>query len=236
MPIKIAVCDDEIQSLNQIDTYLHQIEEEAGIVLQTFYFSNGEDVLAHMPRDIDVVLLDIKMSTLSGIEVARRLRDEGASFYLFFITSNPQYALEGYSVHAYAFLCKPVQYAELKTYLLEVFAQIDNHRPYLLELKNGSESKIVDCNDLVYIEVYGHTCIAVLDHGERITCKTPLDKLEDELRSRGFFRCHKSYLVNLHKITCIRPSEVVMSDGTPVSLSRPRKQDFLIAFKEIMGK
>lgn len=236
MPIKIAVCDDELQTIDQINTYLHQIEEEEGLRFQIFNFSTGEDLLQHMPRDIDILLLDITMAEISGIEAAHALRGEGADFYLFFITSNPQYALEGYSVHAYAFLCKPLQYAHLKTYILDVSNRLDRQKPDAIELKNGTTSTIINCSDLLYAEVYGHVCTAVLCNGERITFKTPLDKLEAQLKNRNFFRCHKSYLVNLNQVRSIRSSDIVMSDGTVIALSRIRKQEFLIAIQEVLGK
>lgn len=236
MSIKIAVCYDELRTIDQINTYLYQIEQEAGLSFQIFNFSTGEDLLEHMPRDIDILLLDIKLSEVSGIDAARALREEGADFYLFFITSNPQYALEGYSVHAYAFLCKPLQYAHLKTYILDVSSRIHSQKPDVIELKNGTTSTIIDCSELLYAEVYGHVGTAVLRHGMRITFKTPLDKLEQQLSGRGFFRCHKSYLVNLNEVRSFRTSDIVMSDGTVIVLSRMRKQDFLIALQEVLGK
>lgn len=236
MPIKIAVCDDELQAIRQIDAYLSQIQKETGLEFQIFYFSSGEELLRDMPRDVKVLLLDIQMARVSGIEAARKLRDEGADFYLILITGNVQYALDGYSVHAYAFLCKPLQYAHLKSHLTEVISRISRAAPAVIEIKNGATSNIVDCRELVYAEVYGHTSIVVLDNGRRITGRIPLDELELKLSKHGFFRCHKSYLINLRKVRSIRPAEVVMSDDTVVALSRDRKQHFLIALHETVGE
>lgn len=236
MVIKVAVCDDEPQALRQIDTYLAQFQLEADVTFQIFYFSSGEDVLLHMPRDIKILLLDIQMSGISGIEVARKLREEGSDFYLFFITNNTQYALEGYSVHAFAFLDKPLKYPHLKSYFTEVVHAIHRAKPVFLEVKNGASSTIINCNDLVYIEVYGHTSIAVLENGQRITQKISLDDLEKKLTKHGFFRSHKSFLINLHKVRSITPSDIIMSNGTSVALSRNRKHDFWNAFHEIAGE
>lgn len=234
MAIKIAVCDDELQAIRQIDTYLTQIQKETEMKFQVFYFASGEDLLSHMPQDINILLLDIQLSSMSGIEVARKLRERNSEFFLFFITSNTQYALEGYSVHAYAFLGKPIQYALLKTYLLEAVSSLRRSRSLNLEVKNGPVSTVIDCENLVYAEVYGHTSVFVLGDGRRLTSKMPLDKLEYKLNKYGFFRCHKSYLINLRKVSSIRSNEVVMTDGTTIMLSRGRKQEFLMAFHSVM--
>ena len=124
MTLRIAVCDDELSAASQIDLYLNQIQLEENLKFQVFFFSSGEELLEHMPRDIHVLLLDIQMKQATGIDVARRLRAEGLDFFLFFITSHVQYALEGYEVHAYAFLQKPLRYAPLKMYLMEVLKRL----------------------------------------------------------------------------------------------------------------
>lgn len=235
MKLRIAVCDDELSAASQIDLYLTQIQLELGQQFQVFYFSSGEELLADMPRDIHLLLLDIQMKKTSGIETARRLRQEGLDFYLFFITSNVQYALEGYEVHAYAFLQKPLRYAPLKMYLMEVMDRLKQARPFFLNLKSGDSSEIVDCSQIVYIEVYGHSTSFVFDNGRK-EFSVPLNELEQQLKSHGFFRCHKSYLINMRKVTSIRTAEILMSSGDAVPLSRHRRQEFLTAIHAVLGE
>ena len=233
MLLKIAVCDDEPIALKQIEQYLLQIQQETEhLQFSIFFFSDAEDLLAHMPRDIQLLLLDIRMPGSSGIETARKLRKEGLDFYLFFITSNTQYALDGYSVHAYAFLSKPLQYTHLKTHLLEVAARIQKTSPALVSLKDGASSHVVDFTEVVYTEVFGHTSVIVFENSPSLKLKISLDELEKFTANHSFFRCHKSYLINLRKVKSIRPAEIIMSNGDVIPLSRNRKQDFLLAFHE----
>lgn len=234
MPIKIAVCDDEHAAASQIDAYLSQIQLETGLRFQVFYFSSAEDLLHGMPKDVKILLLDIQMGGMSGIEAARRLRAAGADFYLFFITSNTQYALEGYEVHAYAFLRKPLQYTLLKTYLLEVVEQIKNARPYTLILKNGAATEFVEAGRIIYIEVYGHAATFVFGE-ERKTFPISLNELETLLDDHGFFRCHKSYLINLRKISSVRAASILMENQDFIPLSKHRKQEFFIELQKILG-
>lgn len=235
MTLRIAVCDDELSAASQIDLYLNQIQLEEKLKFQVFFFSSGEELLENMPRDIHVLLLDIQLKQTSGIDVARKLRAEGLDFFLFFITNNVQYALEGYEVHAYAFLQKPLRYAPLKMYLLEVISRLKQARPFTITLKNGAAAEIIDCSRIIYIEVYGHSTFFVFESGRK-EFSIPLNELEVQLNGHGFFRCHKSYLINLRKVISIRPSELVMSNQGTVPLSKHRKQEFLAALHTVIGE
>lgn len=234
MAFKIAICDDELSMLTQIDVYLNQIQLETGKHFEVFFFSSGEDLLDGMPRDVNVLLLDIQMKELSGIEAARKLRKEGADFFLFFITSNVQYALEGYEVHAYAFLRKPVQYVQLKKYLLEVEDRCSRSHETVLKLQAGNDLVLYNANDIFYIEVYGHAITVVTAEGRK-TFQKPLSEVESVLCRQGFFRCHKSYLINLHRVKNIRALDIVMGNGDVLPLSKRRKGEFFQAIQSEIG-
>lgn len=235
MAMKIAVCDDEVQTLQQIEAYLNQIMIESGCNFETYYFSSGKELLQDMPRDVSLLLLDIRMKDINGLQAARKLREEGCKFYLFFITSNTQYALEGYEVQAYAFLRKPVGYSCLKKNFLDVCERLYGEQSYRFEVKTDESSEIVDSGEIIYIEVYGHTSILVLEQGRKISTKISLDQLEAKLCRRGFFRCHKSYLINLNKVQSIRRASALVSNGDEITISRKKKDAFLIAINHTLS-
>lgn len=110
----IAICDDEKTIRDQLSLHLNQIQEESGDDYHLFYYSSAEELLANMPADLDVILLDIAMGDMTGMECAKNLRAKGYDVNIIFITSMTEYALEGYDVHAFAFLPKPIVYTELK--------------------------------------------------------------------------------------------------------------------------
>lgn len=234
MEVKIAVCDDEQSVVAKIDTYLDQIQKDLGVTFRVFYFSSGEELLQDMPRDVRILLLDIQMGGISGLEAAKQLRREGADFYLFFITSNVQYALEGYEVHAYAFLQKPPQYVQLKAQLKNVLRKIRNEPSDLLRLKTKNAVHVIDCKKLLYAEVYGHSTYLVFEDRDRLSFNMSLDTLEESLRSHGFFRCHKSYLVNLQKVSSINGNDVKVTNGDIIPLSKHRKNEFLLSLQDLM--
>ena len=118
MTKRLAVCDDEKNMLRQISAYLDQWQKDTENTLEVFFFSSAAALLGSMDSKTDLVLLDISMGGMTGMDCAKKLRSEGFSGEFVFITSMENYALEGYKVHAFAFLTKPLEYGEFKQALL----------------------------------------------------------------------------------------------------------------------
>lgn len=233
--LKIAVCDDDREQMLQIQSYLKDISRELNIPFKSYYFSSGEELLSDMPRDIQVLLLDIQMGQLSGLDAARELRKAGLDFYLFFITGNIEYALEGYEVHAYAFLRKPLVYSHLKRYLSEVCRKIEDRKPKVIRLKQADGTFVIPSKDILYAEVYGHD-VQLVTATQKIQCTVSLSELEQKLEKYHFFRCHRSYLVNLTRITLLRNNDLEMPNGDRVPVSKYRRRELTAAFAEVMGE
>lgn len=231
---KIAVCDDEKSMLRQLSQYLAQIQEETGDCYDLFYCASAEELLAHMPGDIQVILLDISMGGMTGMDCARALRARGCEANILFITSMTEYALEGYEVHAFAFLPKPVTYAELKERLTGCFARADRDKRPILRVDTADGLELLPIEDILYAEVYQHETSFALP-GRRVTGTLQLSQAEERLAPHGFFRCHRSYLVNMARIACIGADTLTMPDGAAVPVSKHRRRAFLDAFASYMG-
>ena len=239
MKRRIAVCDDEALSLKQISDCLELMEQESQEELQVFYFSSGEDLLDHLPPDLDVLLLDIGMDGTNGMDVARHLRRCGVDCIIIFITSMTEYALEGYEVHAFSFLAKPVQYVALRRQLNEAFAQLDKNldqnKGASMVVNDGTSTEVLQLDDIIYAEVIQHKTKMVMKQGVR-TYKIPLSVVEEKTKNAPFFRCHKSYLINLKRIVRIDFSTVTMENVDLVPVSKYRRQEFLLAYSRFVGE
>ena len=234
MSRKIAVCDDEKAMLRQLSQYLAQIQDETGESYDLFYYASAEELLAHMPRDVQAILLDISMGDMTGMECAKALRAQGCEAAILFITSMTQYALEGYEVHAFAFLPKPLVYAELKARLTDCFARADRSKRAILPLETAGGVELLPIEDILYAEVYQHETSFVLP-GRKVTGTLQLSQAEARLAPHGFFRCHRSYLVNMARIGRIDPDALTMPDGAVIPISKHRRRAFLDAFANYMG-
>ncbi len=112
--MKIAVCDDDIQCIAQVCALLEQWSQQKKIALTLYHFSDGDELLrAPQKHCMDLLILDIIMPLLSGLDTAKELRNKDDHTPIIFLTSSKEYAVDSYEVHALHYLLKPVSPTQL---------------------------------------------------------------------------------------------------------------------------
>ncbi|HBG0493967.1 TPA: two-component system response regulator RgbR, partial [Clostridioides difficile] len=123
--IKIAVCEDEKETQLLIEDYLENILKDISIEYEIQKYISGEELLESNLKDIDILLLDIKMEKLNGMDTARKIREVDNEMEIIFVTSLIDYVQEGYEVRAYRYLLKPIELEELKKHVLTCIKDIE---------------------------------------------------------------------------------------------------------------
>ena len=231
---KIVVCDDEAYIREQLCAYLSRVEQALKQQFSIAACASGEDLLT-MVSDADIVLLDIQMGGLSGMRAAHILRQRHQDICIIFITSMVEYALEGYQVHAFGFLKKPIRYGTFLQQMQDALNMLTARHGTILTLQNGVEIARISSESIFYIEVFGHNII-VHQENQAQSYAESLSALESLLSAHGFFRCHKSYLIHLKFVQRILPASVVMADGAEIPVSKHRRRDFLVKFSCYTGE
>lgn len=231
---KVILCDDEPAMCRNIRAHLDRFSQECGIELEIREYHSGQELLDRLTSDVDLILLDIQMEPVSGMEAARRIRERDPDVCIIFITTMVQYAMEGYMVHAFGFLQKPVRYAQLRLQLLDAVRHLKTRQRELVTLKIDGQPQQLDLGKILYFEVYAHD-IHVVSADSTSTYYGTLAEMEKALSSQGFFRCHKSYLVNLRRIRRIAPASVFLDDSHEIPLSKYRRKELLEAFAKRVG-
>ena len=161
------------------------------------WFENGESFLAlFSPGKYDLVFLDVYMDTLSGVEVAKRIRMVDKDVMLAFVTTSDDFAMEGYRSRVERYVLKPYQEADIHEVLASAARRAGAQRERTLVIAGEA----IPLSRIRYAEQNNHTTIIHLVEGGEIRRTGRLDDIEQELPCPPFYRGHKSYLVNLDHV------------------------------------
>jgi len=233
---KIAVCDDEKQVREGIGNMLERYAAENGRAFQCFSFDSAAALLRDYRADFDILFLDISMRGLNGMEAAREIRRSDARVCIIFVTSMQQYAVQGYRVHAYGFIVKPVNYQELSMELDGALHTIDSARmrESAVTLRSGTQVDRLTACDILYCEVHNHTVTIHLYTGQRVY-RYSMKEMESLLRPYGFARPHSAYLVNCAAIVQILGSQLVLANGERIPIAQQKRKEFMARLAGYVG-
>ena len=229
--MRIAVCDDEELFRIEFKSVLDKVLINAEYDIDTF--SGGSSLYeAFLKNPFDLVFLDIEMPGIDGITLAKRLRAVSENVQIVFLTSHIEYALEGYEVNALRYLVKPVDMNKLSEVLKYIQDKKNNSRQIMI--KQEGEDIVIDISDIIYMESMDKNVRIVTSKNEYIT-RYNISDYEEELKSSGFFRIHRGYLISLSKVKKIVKNDVVMDGDISLPVSRSNikaLKDALYAYVE----
>lgn len=230
----IAVCDDEIIECSNIAKRIRKILEEMQVPCIIRQFGSGPELL-QAEESFDLIFLDIIMDGLNGMETAQMFRKKTLDKLLVFISSSRQYVFEAYDVEAFQYLVKPVEDKKLKSVLEKAVHKTEKHSQEFILISKEREKKKVFLQDIYYFEIRGRK-IDIHEKDCIFTYYEQIGILEDSLREKGFFRCHKSYLINLRYASAYNRQEVIMENGDKISIAKRRYEEFCNEFLKYMRK
>lgn len=223
--MRIAICDDEIQDLESIRLVVQKFAmsklPKYPITIDTF--RNGFELLAHIETqgNYDLIILDILMPGMNGIEVASVIRRADENCKIVFLSTSSEFAVTSYKVGAYFYLVKPVSGEDLTTLLNRVFNQMIKEQLHSLVIKERSRFIRVLISNIDYIESIKHSIVFHLHDQRKITSYGTLNYyLNILLADSSFVQCHRSFVVNMNNVVSITKRDFVMSNQTLVPISK----------------
>ncbi|EQJ26224.1 response regulator [Clostridioides difficile P15] len=217
---RIVICEDDITQIAFLRECILKSLEGISSQIELFEFNSGEELLETNLEGIDIFFLDIKMLQLTGMDVAKIIRETNDTSEIIFITSIVDYIQEGYKVRAYRYLLKPIDFGDLNESILSCISDIIKKRENFMLIENKGIINKILINSIMYIEVRKKV-LTIHTKNDTYYTKNSMDKIELELEKYNFFRCHKSYLINLEYIQFICKKTVVINDeDVPVSKYR----------------
>lgn len=222
--VRIAICDDEKNTSDKIRTMVSDFFRRKNMEISITQFSNGEELLKY-DKTIDILFLDIQMNGIDGMETARKLRSRKFKGFLIFITVLKEMVFEAFDVQAYDYLVKPVEERQLEKTMERLLESMQKASEASLLVQKGYESSIIAFEDIVFCEIIDRKVYLHLVSSEVVDFYERIEKLETKLDSR-FFRCHRSFLINLKYLKSYKNGTAYMEGGKEIPVSRLRSKEF----------
>ncbi len=230
---RIVICEDDITQITFLRECILKSLEGISSQIELFEFNSGEELLETNLEGIDIFFLDIKMLQLTGMDVARIIRETNDTSEIIFITSIVDYIQEGYKVRAYRYLLKPIDFKDLNESILSCISDIIKKRENFMLIENKGIINKILINSIMYIEVRKKV-LTIHTKNDIYYTKNSMDKIELELEKYNFFRCHKSYLINLEYIQFICKNAVVINNED-IPVSKYRISDLKTKLTHVLG-
>ena len=234
--LKIAVCDDE----KNIRSYLISLIREQNVKCEIAEYASAEEYLSD-GAEHDLLFLDIELDGvvmgMNGIGLARQIREreQGRQPVIIFVTGHEKYVYDAFDVDAFQYLVKPVdeqKFAEVFGRARDKILSEAEQRKKTLTIRHGGANKVIPLDNIYYMESQGHKIMLSTKDG-RMEYYARIGELEEELRGR-FCRIHKGYLVNLACVDEYSKTEILLTNGDRLPLSKYKYEDFVRAYLRFM--
>ncbi len=232
---RIAVCEDEQVQMEYLEKLILQWQKDTGEGVAVDTFCSAEQFLfeAEERKAYDLLLLDIQMGKMNGMELARKMREQDAKVKIVFLTGVKEYAIEGYEVGALRYLLKPVKEAELFALLSKLVMELREEAEDYFVFQSGGMTERIAFRDILYVEADSHYVVLKAYYRDSAENKTESRKwkasfssLSQQLETQNFFLLRRGLYVNLEKVERIGKRECFLENGEQLPISKSRYQEF----------
>ena len=231
--INIGICEDELHYRVNIKDMLGDILSTYSINYKIYEFSSGEELLSNYPKDLDILIMDIQMKIINGMDTARKIREFDQNLEIIFMTSFSEFMQEGYEVKAYRYILKPISERKISRNILPCINEIMKKKNNYLTINVKNYVYRIKIDSIVYIET-DRPNILIYTNDNKYTTKMSISKIDKILREHGFFRCHNSYIVNLKLVESMNSNTLKIGEKY-IPISKYRVKELKLALTNILG-
>lgn len=221
--MRIAICDDNIEFLKQIDEIVTRTYKELQLEIEIFRFQNGRGLLVEMEKgemEIDLLLLDIDMPEISGLEVAKIVREMGKESILVFISSYENYVFDTFEYNPFRFIRKGRLQQELPIALRAAEGAYQKIKKRYVVLRCDEGELRVEETEIMYFETVRRQIRICLVDGRVLHIWKTMKELQKELSPERFCKIHSGCVVNLKYVSGYAGCEITLDNGERLTASR----------------
>ncbi len=227
--IRISLCDDENHITGTLSDNIKGIRPD----IEVYSYDCGENLLDSKYLYNDIVLLDIEMTGINGIETALELRKGGYEGMIIFLTSHKEMVFDSFQVKPYNYFVKPIDIDKVNRILKNAINEVIDRKTTHFEAVSNNHTFRIQIDDIYYFECNGRK-IDIHTKNGIITILGKMNQIEASLQNKQFFRCHKGYLVNFEHVCEFSNNEIILTNNQKVLISRLKINSFKEAFKAFM--
>lgn len=227
--LRIAVCDDAVEICYEMERIILSVADKFSIPAVCEHYYTGEklcrDLKSH--EGFDLIFLDIELSDMSGIDIARLIRNEINDEFqqIVFISSKKQYSLELHSFHPLDFIVKPIDpdYTEI---IFKRFLKLRGEYSDDFKFKVSRDYRSIRLRDIKYLTVANRLVYIVMRDDKTIEFYGTLEKAyEEQLKKHDFLFLHKQFIVNPMYISIFEYDKVILTDGKSIPIGSSKRKE-----------
>ncbi|MFR6171890.1 MAG: LytR/AlgR family response regulator transcription factor [Blautia sp.] len=222
--INLAICDDDPYIIEQLENFINALSD---ITFNYEVFFSAEELYRYKQQqkvEFDLYILDIEIKAESGLELAKKLRQDSPYALIIFLTSYSQYVYDVFEVVTFDFILKPISFEKFKKVMYKVSEYLHAAKlNFVFSYRKNSFS--IPCQSISYIEKSGRKAYIHTTYGKTYQCNMVLDKIWDQLDRRMFAPIHTSCIVNLSEVIEIVKDELHLRDGKILFVGRAYRQE-----------
>ena len=230
--LNIAICDDEKYICDFLKKSVLDCLAKADLEGSVTVFDDGQplvDLYREDKANFDLLLLDISMKKCDGMTAAKLIRAVDSKVMIVFVTSSAEFVFTGYEVRAFRYILKPELLHGFTGVFKECLEELTKSNEVRFTFQKASETVSIPLREILYFES-DKRIIIVRTANEEYSFYEKLDKIEEQLKKQDFVRCHQSFLVNAKKISSVKVTDLTLTNGETIPISKRRTKETNEAF------
>lgn len=228
--INILLCDDEEQTLSRIRKYLDSVRSAIKHPITITEYSSAESVLKRLrcPDEIsDILITDIDMPELSGMEMARMIREERLNVLLIFMTAHAEYVFQSFEYAPFRYIRKEYMEKELLPALQAACDRIDANREISLVIRTQDGTVTIRTGDILYYELENRKCVIYTIQNKRYETWKKIGELREEMgrADESFLQIYRGCVVNKRYIKTLKKEAIVLENDREIPVSKRKRQE-----------
>ena len=223
--MRIVICDDEIEYIQDVERHINQYCFEHGLTVEVFKYNNGKELISQNLA-FDIAFLDIEMKEMDGLELGKRLQKINPDIVLIYITAYEHYLDEALDLGIIRFFSKPIDSQRFYKGFEKAINKVDNTEIvfHLKDEKNGTAS--IRANDIVFVEIKGRKTKIVDKNDNEYFTRDNIKDWKTKLTKSYFISPHNSFIVNTNYITYFQKDYIILNGKYNIPIAYSKRVEF----------